>query len=504
MKKTREYVPVAADDRKSLKAWAKGACEGVLRPHIAAYTDALERGWRAERDYVDEVCQEYHAVFDWQLKDHEEPPLPLPLYDKFALPVVEDLDAEQAEEERQKKELLNSRISRWLKYRARVLRKSVKMDARNDPFAILLGKLSGINAPPKARQAFQQYMHESYDTEIAPAVQARFAASRDDPNGDGAAATQRGPNAPFRARVARELFAELSEEEQEALKERAKAEAAAAREEYETKRKAPPSKSPEDRQSECIDNLGAFLSPILRGIQEYTGLHSVAIFGGPMPKYGGELKTVHVAYGRSLGSAPALFPQWAKARFNRDVIELMHEYLKAAFIECAEAALPQADGDSPPGGSKSSKRCSAEDDSDDSDSDSDTDSETAASDSGSDSGSEGEVEDVRGKGKGKGKANGKKGKAEEKKARKEAQKEAKEREKAGAMGKGRRRKGEDAGASKKRKRREGGQASEGDEEAGGKKKKKKTVGVGSEKENNGEEGFWRGWRERPCEEEETR
>ncbi|KAJ7025018.1 hypothetical protein C8F04DRAFT_1191819 [Mycena alexandri] len=476
MKKKREYVPVAAEDRKSLKAWAKGAREEVLRPHIAGYMDALERGWRAERDYVDEVCREYHTIFDWQLKDHEEPLQPLPVYDKFALPVVEALEPDQAEEKRVRKEILNS------------------MDARNDPYAILLGKLSGINVPPKARQAFQQYMHESYDTEIAPAVQARWAATRDNLNGDGAAATQKGPNAPFRALVACELFVELSQEEQDALKERAKEEAAAAREEYEKKRKAPPSNSPEDRQR-CIDALGAFMSPILRGIQEYTGLHSVAIFGGPMPKYRGELKTVHVAYGRSRDTAPALFPQWAKARFNRDVVGLMHEYLQAAFtaVECTEAALPESSDDPAPGGSKSHKHHTAgdSDDSDsDDDSDDDSDAETNDSDgSASDGGSDAEDEEAVGKGKAKGRAKEKARKArkaEEKKAKKAAQKEAQEREKAGAMGKGKARKGATSGvrrdAAKKRKRR--GEGGESDGEGGAKKKRK--AATGSEKEIAGE------------------
>jgi TRAP-type C4-dicarboxylate transport system substrate-binding protein len=44
------------------------------------------------------------------------------------------------------------------------------------------------------------------------------------------------------------LFAELSEEDQAALRERAAAEAKQAREIYEKARKSPPSKTPEDRQ----------------------------------------------------------------------------------------------------------------------------------------------------------------------------------------------------------------------------------------------------------------
>jgi hypothetical protein len=77
-----------------LKSWAEGAQETVLKPHIEAYTDALERGWRAERDYLREVCNEFHARIPWHLEDHEEPELPLVEYDKFAKPVEEELDEE--------------------------------------------------------------------------------------------------------------------------------------------------------------------------------------------------------------------------------------------------------------------------------------------------------------------------------------------------------------------------------------------------------------------------
>jgi hypothetical protein len=44
--------------------------------------------------------------------------------------------------------------------------------------------------------------------------------------------------------------------------------------------------------SRCIDEVGNFLGPILQGILERTGLHSVVILGGPIPKYGGDLRTV--------------------------------------------------------------------------------------------------------------------------------------------------------------------------------------------------------------------
>ncbi|KAJ7107315.1 hypothetical protein C8R43DRAFT_1140291 [Mycena crocata] len=337
-RKKRTYQPVNKEKRQSLKSWAKGARESILEVHIAGYTDAAERDWRSERDYLQDVCNEFHSLIPWDLEDFVEPELPLPTYDKFAKLPTQTLSDEQKVEKR------GQRIQRWLKYHSRKLRRgSVRMDSRNNPFVILLGKLAGINAPPKARQAFQQYMHESYDTEIAPAVEARFAMERSNLDGQGGAATQRGPNAPFQARVARELFAELSDEEQTALKERASAEAQEAKAKYEKARNEPPSKAPADRQR-CIDELGKFMLPILRGVYEYTGLHAVAIFGGPIPRYGGELKTVHVAHGRNYDATPVAFPQWGGGgRFNRDVLGLMHDYLKTAFTEEERSAAALED-----------------------------------------------------------------------------------------------------------------------------------------------------------------
>ncbi|KAJ7701894.1 hypothetical protein B0H17DRAFT_1195104 [Mycena rosella] len=93
--------------RKSLKAWAKGARESILAPHIAGYTDALERGWRFERDYFAEVCREYHAKIDWRIADCEEPPEPLPAYNKFALPVVKMLSEEETVKKRERIVVLN-------------------------------------------------------------------------------------------------------------------------------------------------------------------------------------------------------------------------------------------------------------------------------------------------------------------------------------------------------------------------------------------------------------
>ncbi|KAJ7697932.1 hypothetical protein B0H16DRAFT_1484652 [Mycena metata] len=325
---------IAKKDRRNLKLWAEGARESILKPHIPGYTDALERGWRVERDYLLEVCNEFHAQIDWRLEDHEEPELPLPTYDKFAQRIEEELDAEELTMKRLKIETMNARIARWLKYRAQSLARPLKMDRTR------------INSPPKARQAFQQYMHESYETEIAPAVKARWEGSFVDLDAidPDLLKTKKGHDAPFRAKVARKLFAKLAADEQEALRQRAKAEAQKARAEYVAAMKAGPSKSPEDRQK-CIDNLGVFMTTVLRGVTEYTGLNGFAVFGGPIPAFGGELRTVHCAWGRNHAVPPVNFPQWSRPRFGRDVLDFMREYLRTAFtpIECVEAALPNTD-----------------------------------------------------------------------------------------------------------------------------------------------------------------
>ncbi|KAJ7197987.1 hypothetical protein GGX14DRAFT_402308 [Mycena pura] len=52
LKRKRTWKRMAKKDRRNLKMWAEGARESILKPHIPVYTDALERGWRSERDYV--------------------------------------------------------------------------------------------------------------------------------------------------------------------------------------------------------------------------------------------------------------------------------------------------------------------------------------------------------------------------------------------------------------------------------------------------------------------
>lgn len=59
--------------------------------------------------------------------------------------------------------------------------------------------------------------------------------------------TKKYPPTSFRSQVARDMFADLTQERREEYGDRAKAEAAAARAEYEKAMKNPPSKKPEIR-----------------------------------------------------------------------------------------------------------------------------------------------------------------------------------------------------------------------------------------------------------------
>ncbi|KAJ7895676.1 hypothetical protein B0H13DRAFT_2338752 [Mycena leptocephala] len=314
--KTRKRV--AREHRQNLRLWAEGPREDILTPHIAPYADALDRSWRDEREYLQSVCNEFHQRISWRLADHEQPELPLAAYNPDS-DDSEELDDEEMKEKRTRITLLNARIRRWLKYRVRRLRKQLrpKLDGSKDGWAVLLAKLSGTTSPPKARQAYQQFMREVYTSDIAPVVAERWAEQQADGTN---IQTKSDPNGAFRAAIARELFAALPQSERDGYRE-----------------------APEDRQK-CIDNVGTFLAPILQGIAERTGLHSVVILGGPVPKYGGDLRTLFVSYGRNRsGSGPgAHFPQWRPDRFN-ETLTLMKEYLATAFSpqDIAESALPE-------------------------------------------------------------------------------------------------------------------------------------------------------------------
>ncbi len=98
-------------------------------------------------------------------------------------------------------------------------------------------------------------------------------------------------NANFQSGVARRMFNELSKEEREMWAEGAKAEAAAAKKRYKEQLQTPPSMDPVAHQN-CLNNLGAFLGPIIEGVQQATGCHVFVTVGGPVRLFDGEISTM--------------------------------------------------------------------------------------------------------------------------------------------------------------------------------------------------------------------
>jgi hypothetical protein len=104
--KQRKRVP--KESRKNLRLWAEGMQESILAPHIESYGDTLERGWRAERESLQNICNEFHAKISWRLPDHEEPDLPVAEYDPLAVEPEEVLSEDDEQAKRRRIALLNT------------------------------------------------------------------------------------------------------------------------------------------------------------------------------------------------------------------------------------------------------------------------------------------------------------------------------------------------------------------------------------------------------------
>ncbi|KIY62185.1 hypothetical protein CYLTODRAFT_427095 [Cylindrobasidium torrendii FP15055 ss-10] len=149
------------EQRKSRRGWAEGKREEVLQPFLAKFTQAIS-GCKSQTA-VEEVLREVYSVFffhfPWNKPDDWEPE-ELEEYDPDVIMEPEDLSAEEQEEKRARIKEKKSAIRRWLRHRAakiRQLASDVRADRLSDPYAVLLGKLSGIQRPKKARQAYQEW-----------------------------------------------------------------------------------------------------------------------------------------------------------------------------------------------------------------------------------------------------------------------------------------------------------------------------------------------------------
>ncbi|KAF7966208.1 hypothetical protein HWV62_39670 [Athelia sp. TMB] len=337
--------------RKTSRLWAEGCRESILAPHVAPYADALSRSWVAERDYVARVQNEYHQLISWRLADNEEPPLPLPKYDPKLPAPREELSHEEQELKSHTIAKKNKAIRRWLKYRARKLTKlamSPDTNPEQNPFAALLAQLSGIAKPPqRARQGWQQFMHERNDDVVGPAVNAAWQAKQ----AEGLRSSDKN-NMSYRADIARTIYNNLSSDEQAMYMNNARKDKDAAIAAYKLaveRALCKDNRSPAQRQT-CLDNVAAFMAPIMHGLKDMTGYHWVLLGGGPTPRLDGEIGTVHLNAGFNQSHTPMYWRQWDEGRFDQNVISFFKEYLETSFgpDDIAGAALSPASLDDAP------------------------------------------------------------------------------------------------------------------------------------------------------------
>jgi hypothetical protein len=118
------------------------------------------------------------------------------------------------------------------------------MDPRKNPYAVLLAKLSKVQPAKKARQGWQQLMHESYQEKVKPEVERAWAQKVQAEN----LSADMKPDAAFRSSICRNVFNAMSREERDAIMLRAKEEARIAKRTWEAVLNNPPSRAPVDRQ----------------------------------------------------------------------------------------------------------------------------------------------------------------------------------------------------------------------------------------------------------------
>ncbi|KAJ7050754.1 hypothetical protein C8F01DRAFT_1263640 [Mycena amicta] len=337
--------------RQNKKNWADGVRSSILTPHLEGYGKAKRLGRAHADEYLQRVFNEYHFHIPANSPDFEEPPLPLREYDPKA-PLPDDSHLTEAERlakasyiEKTNK-ASHSRIRTWLDYRVSSTRHraKAKSDGLKQAYGGTMAKLTGVQHSGRPRLGYQQLMREDFKTRISPLLAREWAKMPSvDANGKPKASK---PPFSFGAVVARRLWENelpetLTEKEKEGYEGRAREEFAAAKTEREAMLNAEADKTPRGRQN-AIDNVDTFAEEFAEGIADATGLHVVLLLGGPIPAYGGEIRTICISVGENTAAAPVSFPQWQGHNFDKNVVKPFKQYLATAFSEreCAAASLP--------------------------------------------------------------------------------------------------------------------------------------------------------------------
>ncbi|KAJ7626005.1 hypothetical protein FB45DRAFT_1030323 [Roridomyces roridus] len=206
---------------------------------------ALEDFWRT-------FFAQWWKKFPWRLELNEEPdPNAEPVEEKDEDMSEKDLDA-KGDKQRQ----LKKKIKGWFN-RQRPTSTSI----RSNPFFPWLSRLRAIqesSSPRRASEAQYLMQHEKYKK----AFEKRFKKEHPTPPKEQRLALQ--------VALATKMLAELSQEDQAALREQRDKEHEIALKEYEEAVEGLPSVDP-DVQQECRNTMAAVLGPLLGGLKAYTG-----------------------------------------------------------------------------------------------------------------------------------------------------------------------------------------------------------------------------------------
>ncbi|KAJ7049002.1 hypothetical protein C8F01DRAFT_1266149 [Mycena amicta] len=353
-----KFIRKAKAERRNLKFWADGVRETeILLPRLPEYMDALAQGWRAERACLDSICNEFHARIPWTVGDNEEPEELLP-YDKYAPVVEEDLTDEQRKAKFARIQLLNARIQRWLKYRARRMtnkfsRANLSLDS---PFTRLFYRMRCIKRPLKARSLVQQFLYEEKERLVAPEV-ARILAARNlaggaDDDGEENGKKKKTIDINERTNVARTLMEKMFNEDptgtlKAGYDQRRRAESASAVDAW-THLKTVGYPTDADWRDRAISEIRDFITEVFKEIHAMTGLRIFSLMGGPvsgLPE-NDPFATIAISVGKNNAPRPVGFTKFDSKRYNDDLIPFFKQYLKTCFTaeDIRKAQKPEHGG----------------------------------------------------------------------------------------------------------------------------------------------------------------
>ncbi|KAF9502209.1 hypothetical protein BDN71DRAFT_1515911 [Pleurotus eryngii] len=269
-------------DKRFGRGWAKGARLIFLQSHLERYKTACNESRSKGHDVMDSIHNAYFKQFDWRQPVTEEPeegaPPPNPL---------KPLSPEERKLKGAVVDRLKQSIASWLNYRTNRVDTGLSHltnKSTNDPFAILLSKLSGVGLkPPKRRAAWEHYAKEASDE-----LKANFEQEFQQSGKPWLPGTQ---HANARNKFMHDSFDALEPDQKECW-------AADAKEWHRVQVQATNARdslirnmTPSQRQN-CLNRLGDLFYPIIDGVNELLDMHVSVLVGGPEPAKGGRLNAL--------------------------------------------------------------------------------------------------------------------------------------------------------------------------------------------------------------------